>query len=260
MSDIFIACEADGDLRVAKGLAEKMLLEKLTWFADLDVEARPVWGGFPISSDFLRWASIGKVYKAVEDEKPPRVRAVLGRFRDGLPPKLEAVNALKALRLAELVSAYAAVLMRDVDQHSREALQIGLEHGKLEYLRTRINHGQKPVQVIIGTPDRYRETWLLAAFVAKNTTEKERLKTEQKAVIGVDLQKEPHRLRDAPGQPRCAKDIWERLSNNDFTREDACWNDVPFEILHANGFGCGLSAYLLEVEKHLLPAVQSGQS
>ncbi len=260
MPDILIACEASGDARVAKGLAERVLHTKIAWFEDLAIEARPVWGGFLQGTDFLRWASIKKIYKAVEDEKPTRVPAVLGRFRDGIPPKLEAVNALKVLRLAELSSAFAVVLMRDVDAHSQSDLQTGLEHGKDEYLRTRISKARKAVGVVIGTPDRYREAWLLAGFIPQNKTEQTRVDTELKTLAGIHPIQEPHRLRDAPNNPRCAKDIWGRLSDSSEAREMACWSAPSLETLHQNGKDCGLSDFLHQVQTHLLPAVMLRQN
>ncbi len=255
MPDVFIACEAVADLRVAKGFAERVLLNELTWFEDLTLEARPIWGGFLQGTEFLRWASIRSVYKAVEDEKPARVSAVLGRFGNGIPPKLEAINALKALRLAELTTAYAVILMRDTDAHKQAELRAGLLHGFDEYLRTRVNNARSAVQVILATPDRYREAWLLAGFVAKNNLEQSKVNAEKHVLSGIDPFQEPHRLQDAPNNLRCAKDIWNRLSDQNETREEACWSNSSLEVLRTNGEGCGLVAYLDEVKNFLVPAL-----
>jgi hypothetical protein len=155
----------------------------------------------------------------------------------------------------------AVVVTRDMD-HQPERKD-GLQQGLNVFMEQKPKEA-KLLPVVLGWQNRYREAWLLAAFVAKNAIEEERLQNEQKdvqkALAGLDLQKEPHRLRDAPGQPRCARDIWERLSKADISRENTCWEDTPLEVLHVNGQGCGLSAYLLEVEKKLLPTMQSGQS
>jgi hypothetical protein len=253
---IVVICEAPADVRVAKGFAERVLTENLEWLRDVP-EALPKWCGLQLHEGLLAWKNVTREY---EFAALPLIRKAKD-FENFQPPDPDAIATLKALRLAERVAPLAVVLTRDMD-HQPERKD-GLQQG-LNVFKEQNPKEMKSLPVVIGWQDRYREAWLLAAFVAKSAIEEERLQNEQKdlqkAVVGLNLQKEPHRLRGAPGQPRCAKDIWEHLSNNDFTREDACWNDVPFEILHANGLGCGLSAYLLEVEKHLLPAVRSGQS
>jgi hypothetical protein len=249
---IVVICEAPADARVAKGFAERVLTEKLEWLRDVP-EALPKWCGLHLHEGLLAWKNVTREY---EFAALPLIRKAKD-FENFQPPDPDAIATLKALRLAERVAPLAVVLTRDMD-HQPERKD-GLQQGLNVFEEQNLNE-VKSLPVIIGWQDRYREAWLLAAFVAKNTIEETRLRTEQKAVIGIDLQKEAHRLRDAPGQPRCAKDIWERLSDTDISREEICCQDTPLEILHANGLGCGLSAYLLEVEKYLLPAMQSGQS
>jgi hypothetical protein len=248
-----VICEAPADVRVAKGFAERVLTENLEWLRDVP-EALPKWCGLQLHEELLAWKHVAREYEAAA--LPPVRKAK--DFENFQPPDPDAIWTLKALRLAEKVVPLAVVVTRDLD-HQPERKD-GLQQGLNVFTAEQQRKEAKLLPVVIGWQDRYREAWLLAAFVAKNAIEEERLQNEQKDLAGIDLQKEPHRLRDAPGQLRCARDIWERLSNNDFTREDACWDDVPLEILHANGLGCGLSAYLIEVEKHLLSAVQSGRS
>jgi hypothetical protein len=207
-----------------------------------------------LHEELLAWKHVAREYEAAA---LPSVRKAKD-FENFQPPDPDAIWTLKALRLAEKVAPLAVVVTRDMDHQPerKDGLQQGLDVFIAEQRRKEV----KPTPVVLGWQDRYRETWLLAAFIAQNDIEETQLKTEQKSVTGVDLQKEPYRLRRAPGESRCAKDIWQRLSNFDETRADACWEATPLEILRINGSGCGLSAYLLEVEKNLLPTMQPGQS
>ena len=248
---IVIACEADSDARVAKGFAERIMLEKIDWFGDLAEDARPSWGGVLPNSGYLRWASIAEEYKAA------RLPPIFGLRIDGNPPKLDAIATLKALRLAERLKPVATVLMRDLDSYPER--REGLAQGRDEYKRK--TPGISSMAVVLGTPDRYRETWLLAGFEAKHDREEKQLEKIRAELVSVDPIKESYRLRGADGEPRCAKDIWARLSKNDHTREVSCWEDTPIDILHSRGaaptnHGCGLSAFLKEIEDQLVPAFQ----
>lgn len=243
---IVIACEHDSDARVAKGFAERIMLERIDWFEDLDTNARPSWRGVLPNSDYLRWASIAELYK---NERLP---AVFGLRIDGQPPKLETVTTIKALRLAKRLNPLATVLMRDIDSQSER--REGLLQGRDEYYRT--TPGSSSMVVIIGTPDRYREAWLLAGFVPKFDRETEQLNDVRAGVGSFDPTIQPHRLRGAVGEPRCAKDIWGQLSDNNHTRETSCWSETPLEILHSRGVKCGLSDFLSEIETHLVAALK----
>ena len=242
---IVIACEADSDARVAKGFAERIMLEKIDWFGDLSEDARPSWGGILPNTGYLRWHSIPQTYK--DANLPP----VLG-FIEGKPPKSEAFTTIKALRLAERLKPMATVLMRDLDSYPER--REGLAQGREDYERK--TPGISSMAVVLGTPDRYREAWLLAGFETKNNRETRELEKIRAEVVSVDPIKEPHRLNGAEDQPRCAKDIWKRLADSDNAREVPCWEDTPLEILHSRGVGCGLSAFLKELEEELVPAFQ----
>jgi hypothetical protein len=242
---IVIACEHDSDARVAKGFATRILLEQIDWFEDLSQEAHPTWVGVLPNSGFLRWHSIPQLYKGAQ--LPP----VLG-FIDGKPPKPEAFTTIKALRLAERLKPRATVLMRDLDWQPER--REGLLQGRDEFQRKTPNISN--MAVVIGTPDRYREAWLLVGFEAKNKHEEKELEEIRVRVESFDPLQEPHRLRDAPGEPRCAKDIWNRLAQSDATRETSCWEQTSLDVFYARGAGCGLSAFLTEIETYLVPAIK----
>jgi hypothetical protein len=242
---IVIACEHDSDARVAKGFATRILTREIPYLEDVP-EALPTWVGVLPNSGYLRWASIAELYKNAG------LPATFGVKMNGQPPKLDAVTTLKALRLAERLNPVATVLMRDIDAQAERAQ--GLEQGRNEYQRTSVNSAK--MKVVLAAPNRYREAWLLAGFDPKNERERQRLETERNDLKSFDPTTQPHRLRDAPGQPRCAKDVWNRLSDEDAAREIHCWEQTPLETLHARGADCGLSAFLKEIETHLVPALK----
>jgi hypothetical protein len=241
---IVVFCEANGDASVAIGFGERILLEEIEWLRDT-AEARPTWGGLT-SKPFESWVSIKKSY--ADDPSLPTIRS---REMNGKPPEADAITALKALRLAEKVQPLAVVLLRDVD--AIEGRKSGLQQARLEHRNTAL----RPVTAVIGLPDRYREAWLLAGFQPKSARETASLEQIHKEIQNAHPTRESHRLRDGKGEARCAKDIWERLSDEDATREESCWLETPLEILHEYGRGCGLSAYLEEVKTHLVPLLQA---
>ncbi len=242
---IVIACEHDSDARVAKGFAERILRQEIPYLEDVP-EALPNWVGVLPNSGYLRWASISELYKNTG------LPAAFGVRMNGQPPKLDAVTTLKALRLAERLNPVATVLMRDIDAQAERAQ--GLEQGRNEYQRTSVNSAS--MKVVLAAPNRYREAWLLAGFDSKNERERQRLETECNELKSFDPTIQPHRLNGAKGESRCAKDVWNRLSNDDAAREIHCWEQTPLETLHARGADCGLSAFLKEIETYLVPALK----
>ncbi len=242
---IVIACEHDSDARVAKGFATRILRQEIPYLEDVP-EALPSWVGVLPNSGYLRWASISELYKTTG------LPATFGVRMNGQPPKLEAVTALKALRLAERLNPVATVLMRDIDAQAERA--DGLEQGRKEYQRTPVNSAS--MKIVLGTPNRYREAWLLAGFEATNERERQRLANECAQLESFDPTAQSHRLRGGVGQPRCAKDVWTRLSENDSAREVSCWENTSLETLHARGADCGLSAFLNELKTNLIPSLQ----
>ena len=241
-----IACEAEADARAAKGFAERVLTKEIAWFEDLAIDARPKWRGVTADTMHLRWASIGEAY--LEAQLP----AVFGFFA-GVPERGDATNALKALRLAQHSAANVAVLMRDIDANPDR--RIALEEARKEYKRVPLigRSAPPPVHAVIGLPDRYRESWLLAGFTPGDARESAELQGIHDEIVSVHPTREAHRLNGARGEIRHAKTIWERLSNRDEARAEACWTDTLLEHLHEHGAGCGLSAYLEEIRVRLVP-------
>lgn len=243
---IMIACEAEADARAAKGFAERMLTNEIAWFKDLAVEAHPKWRGVTANTTHLRWASIGDIYLEA------RLPAVFGFFA-GVPERGDATNALKALRLAQHSAASVAVLMRDIDANPDR--RVALEEAREEYKRVPLigRSAPPPVHVVIGLPDRYREAWLLAGFTPSDARELAELQNIHDEIVSLHPTREAHRLNGAQGETRHAKTVWQRLSNRDEARAEACWSDIPLEELHLHGAGCGLSAYLEEIKARLVP-------
>jgi hypothetical protein len=243
---VLVVCEAEGDVRVAQGFVERVFAESENvpdWFKDLEPTDRLAWRGVLEGSGFLRWTKIAEVYKEAANRNPKELPPVFSTKILGKPPLPEATNTRKALLLARRIAPSAVVLMTDVDMH--EDRKLGVHQGREEFLRLH------QIPVVVATPDRYREAWLLAGFVAQNQREQQQLETIKKALDNLDPCQEPHRLRGAEGDVRCAKDIWNTLSNNDIGREVACWAKTPLETLKTRGQACLLTNFLNEVQEVL---------
>ena len=81
--------------------------------------------------------------------------------------------------------------MRDLDSYPER--REGLAQGRLEYERK--TPGISSMAVVLGTPDRYREAWLLAGFEPKHNREEKRLEKVRAKVESFDPIKE---ALDAP--------------------------------------------------------------
>ena len=218
-------------------------MEHIEWLRDLrdTPEALPTWGGLTAVMTFTGWGSVGRLYKNTD------LPVVRNKDMDGKPPEPDAITALKAFRLAEQVAPLAVVLLRDVD--SEDGRRDGLAQARAEYEQT----SHAPITCVIGLPSRYQEAWLLAGFKPRNSREEKVLADMCRDLESVHPTREPERLRDGEGELRHAKTVWQRLSNKDEARAEACWSDIPLEHLHEHGAGCGLSAYLEEIRVRLVP-------
>ena len=245
---IVVVCENTGDAVVARGFGQRVLLENIEWMRDLnsiEPEALPTWGGLTATMTFTSWVSISRLYN---DSSLPNIRSL---EINGQPPEPDALTALKAFRLAEQVAPLAVVLLRDID--AVDARRNGLAQARDKYQQTSL----APIPCIIGLPDRYQEAWLLAGFQPRNPRETKALADACRDLESVHPTREAHRLNGAQGEMRHAKTIWERLSNRDEARAEACWTVTLLEDLHKHGVGCGLSAYLEEIRARVVPLLMA---
>jgi hypothetical protein len=237
-----LVCEGHGDVRVARGFAERVLLDAVEY---LEMpEARPDWRGLEPGSAFFQWSQVKEKYR--DGYGHPGFKSERGRFA-GLSKEPDAVAGFSALRLAHRTNCLGIVLMRDTDNQPERL-------GRLQVARARFHREVAegfPVVVSVASPK--RENWLLAGYQPESDVE-QRLYRALCKLIGFDAAQRPHALNsnedDDAKNPKIALSKHLQL---DHEQEYICWERPSLDTLHKNGKDCGLSDYLYEVKNHLVP-------
>lgn len=232
-----VVCEADGDHRVATGLADRVFCGEVDWIEPESLDLHRSWQGLGERSSHLEWHEVPGV------ARQQGIKAH-GHFRDepGAPDA-------GAARLALLLLASkdprpdAVVLVRDSD--GQEERRTGLHQARKER--------EWPFAVAIGVAHPKRESWLLAGFEPQGDAESRAL-SELHEELRFDPRLEAERLRaKSPGAARSAKRVLERLLGGLLSREEACWKDSDLETLRMRGLRSGLADYLEEVRTRVVP-------
>lgn len=109
-------------------------------------------------------------------------------------------------------------------------------------------------KVCIGVPNRKREAWVLNAFEPKDADER-RAKAEEDKKLGFDCAKEAERLNGDKGDVRDAKRVLRELTGESTEREREAILAIPLSKLYERGEKTGLSRFLDNVKKELLPLI-----
>jgi hypothetical protein len=238
---IFLVCEGPSDARAAKGFAERIILEQCPWLEP--IEYRPQWQGVANSDEYLMWKNVAEVRKSLsEGRRNDKFGRRHGKF-DGEGAKPDAIAARNAIQIAVALGAFAIVFCRDQDNQPER--KEGLEQARKEFL----NKG-KYLPITIGAANPCTEAWILAGFVPQNKHEQSKLERIEKA--HPKLTQKPHTLTDREEQKRHVATLAPPLE-----RESLCWSETPLEQLHTRGLDCGLSEYLQELERYLVPALSA---
>lgn len=237
-----VVCEAPADRDTACGLADRVLLEEVSWLAPETLESCRQWRGLRSEEPYLRWASVR------EEARQSRL-VIFGQF-NGEPGQPDAVMARRALLLLAGVKRPpdAVLLVRDGDaQRDRQ----GLEQAR--------SYSPWPFRVIIGLADPKRECWVLAGFEPRNEKE-EALLVDERQRLSFHPVHEAHKLTAREhGAKKDAKVALDALTQGDKERERACLEETPLAVLEERGKETGLTEYLKEIRERLVP-VLSGRS
>ncbi len=231
-----IVCEARADRDTACGLADRVLLEKVSWLERETLESCRQWRGLQPEEPYLRWASVKSESRRVGV-------SVFGGFKGeaGAQDAYTARRALLLLAGSEKVPE-AVVLMRDGDAQ-RDGT--GLEQAR--------NCNPWPFEVVIGLADPKRECWVLAGFEPRTAQEVESLESEQRR-LSFHPVREAHLLTAREhGAKKDAKVVLDELTGEDKGRARACLEEAPLAVLEARGGKTGLRDYLKEVRERLVP-------
>ncbi len=233
-----VVCEAPADREAACGLADRVLLEEVSWLAPEMLDSCRRWRGLRSEEPYLRWAS-------VRDEAKRVGLKIFGQF-GGEPGQADAVMARRALLLLAGAERRpdAVLLVRDGDaQRDRQ----GLEQAR--------KHSRWPFEIIIGLADPKRECWVLAGFEPRNEDETARLEAEKQRLSFHPI-REAHQLTARKhSAKKDAKVVLEELTQGDPERERACLEETPLAVLEERGTRTGLTAYLKEVRERLVPVL-----
>jgi hypothetical protein len=239
-----VVCEAPADLRLVADLADRVLCQEVDWIDPENLNLHRQWRGLEPGDSHLEWHWVGRL------AQQQNIRAH-GHF-SGEPGALDAAAARKALLLLarSQQSPDAVVLARDTDGQTDR--RRGLEQARAASLW--------PFEVVLAVADTKREGWVLAGFDPRSKAEEESL-----AGIRRDLGFDP-RLRaesltaTEPQAPRNAKRVLNHLIGGDPDREQECWTATALGTLRERGRLTGLSDFLDEVRKRLVPLFTNRQA
>jgi hypothetical protein len=248
MIEVVVIVESRMDAVTAKKLAERVLVEKIDWLEEDNLQYLFKWTGLESGTEHSCWKDIKDIIDRAEKDGIPKPR-YLGHGKTG-KLKADGAAALKILKLSKLLhhknqrEIAAVIFIRDVDNQPER--KQGIEQARLEYTEDR-----PYVEIVIGVADRMREAWILNGFTPLNVEEKQTL-AQIKANLSFDPCEEAHRLRDESGEERNPKLVLKRLTGGNISREQQCWEETDLEILRSRGANTGLQEYLHEVEQRLI--------
>jgi hypothetical protein len=257
MIEFIVIVESPADAQTATKLAERVLLEKIGW---LEPELLPSlfrWSGLDAGTDHSCWKDTKDIIDRAKKSGIP-IPKYRGHGKTG-PLKADGAAADKVLKLTDSLhrkknrQIKAVLLIRDLDNQPDR--RRGLEQAREEHCDR-----QPTIEIVIGTADRMREAWVLNGFIPTDSAEKKIL-VEIIKQLSFDPCKEAHRLRstsfEEPLRNRNPKIVVDKLTKNDSSREQQCWEETELAHLHTTGIKTGLTAYLKEIEQRIAPIIFS---
>lgn len=248
---LIVFSESPSDDRIARDLIERLVGEEgPEWARDL-VDAGH-------ARDVLDWvaSSTGHfdLHKLSDYASDARGRRPQGHF-NGQAGDADALMARTAFWLVRALApegaatlADAVVLLRDMDGHA-DARKRGLSQARTEAL------SWASFRIVLGCPDRNREAWVLAGFVAEGEAESGRL-ADLRQSLGFSPVEEPHRLDAGPGAKKDPKRVLAILTEDDRNREERCWREAPMHVLGERGAGCGLAPFLEDARRDIVAGLE----
>lgn len=251
MIEFIVIVESGADARTATKLAERVLLEKIDWLEEDNLQYSFRWCGLQEGTEYSCWKDIGRILESLESSglKLPRYR---GHYSKGVPLKADGAASIKVLNLVRFLQRTrqikAVFLIRDLDNQLER--REGLEQARSQHIQL-----QPKLEIIIGTANPKREAWVLNGFIPSNQQE-EKILEAIRTQLSFDPCIESHRLRstsqEEPDRIRNPKVVVEQLTGNDMERERLCWEATSLEILRERGVYTGLQDYIYEIEQYLM--------
>lgn len=255
MTSICIVYEDRADAEIATYLADRVLADSLSWLEkepnqDLQADDSPLNSLREWIREYkgrrLKWSEMDDL---ATESRLPKLRG----FFDGQKGLADARSARRALRVVTQLfgNLGATVLMRDSDQD--ESRRAGLEQARQEHCRQ-----PDAFPVVIGVANVKKECWVLSGFIARTQAEETTLETERQK-LGFNPLTRSEELtakHDPDNDLRSAKRVLKQFTDSNAERERECWMTTPMNHLRGCGANNGLSEYLDEIERILLPVVR----
>jgi hypothetical protein len=248
MIEFVVIVESSADARTATKLADRILVEKIEWLEPELLQHLFQWSGLEAGTDNSCWKNIDDITKRLSDQfKFPTIRSN-GKFKTDGQSAYKIMKLISFLQYKQKRDIKAVIFMRDLDNQPERR-----EH--IEQARSEQIDPQRKLAIIIGTPDRMREAWVLNGFIPSNQ-EEERILQEITTQLTFNPCQESHRLRSTD-RIRNPKVVVEKLTGGRMEREQQCWEETDLEHLRKNGVHTGLTAYIDEIEERLIPIILS---
>jgi len=254
MIEFVVIVESSADARTATKLADRLFVEKVEWLEHETLQHHFQWSGLEAGTDNSCWKNIDDITKRLSDKfKFPTIRSN-GKFKTDGQSANKIMKLISFLQYKQKRDIKAVIFMRDLDNQPERREHI--EQARLEHIDR-----QPKLAIIIGTPDRMREAWVLNGFIPSTQDEKQILK-EITTQLTFNPCEESHRLRNSLTEPdrlRNPKVVVEKLTGGRMEREQQCWEETDLEHLRKNGVHTGLTAYIDEIEERLIPIIGSAE-
>ena len=252
MIEFVVIVESSADARTATKLADRLFVDKIDWLEHETLQHHFQWSGLEAGTENSCWKNIDDIAKRLSDKfKFPTIRSN-GKFKTDGQSAYKIMKLISFLQYKQKRDIKAVIFMRDLDNQPQRREHI--EQARLEQIDT-----QPKLAIIIGTPDKMREAWVLNGFIPSNQDEKQILK-EITTQLTFNPCEESHRLRNSLTEPdrlRNPKVVLEKLTGGRMEREQQCWEETPLEYLREKGDHTGLTAYIEEIEERLIPIIGS---
>jgi hypothetical protein len=254
MIEFVVIVESSADARTATKLADRLLVEKIDWLEPEMLQHQFQWSGLEAGTENSCWKNIDDITKRLSDKfKFPTIRSN-GKFKTDGQSAYKIMKLISFLQYKQKRDIKAVIFMRDLDSQPERR-----EH--IEQARSEHIDRQPKLAIIIGTPDRMREAWVLNGFIPSNK-EEERILQEITTELTFNPCEESHRLRSNSWEERDhrlrnPKVVVEKLTGGRMEREQQCWEETSLEYLREKGDRTGLTAYIDEIEERLIPIILS---
>jgi hypothetical protein len=247
MVEFIVIVESKADAEIATTLAERVLLEKVDWLEPEMLQHLVQWSGLATGTDYSCWKNISDIIDLFSSKfKFPRIRSN-GRLKTDGKVARRVITLINFLQYKQNRDIKAVVFIRDLDHQPERREHI--EQARSEYIDL-----QPKLEIVIGTADRMREAWVLNGFMPSNP-EETRILAEISTRLNFDPCEEAHRLRSNSGDERNPKVVVGKLTGDDSSREQQCWEETSLDILQSKGIHTGLTVYLDEIEQRLIPII-----